>query len=234
MKNYTLEAVIVAVGLALMGFFVKNGLGNIPRAERTVTVKGLAEIEVPANKVTWPIVVKYFDDNLTVAYNKMKNSNNQLVDYLVKNGIKKEDITFKSPEVEDTHADKYFTSQNRDAARYYITSVVTVTSNDVDKVRSLIERQSELLELGIVTTSSYEYSTVYEYTDLNSIKPKLIEEATKNARVSAEKFAKDSDSKLGKIKTANQGQISIFERDANTPYIKEVRVVSTVVYYLED
>ena len=75
---------------------------------------------------------------------------------------------------------------------------------------------------------------MYDYTDLNKIKPKMIEDATKNAREAAEKFAKDSDSKLGKIKEARQGQFTITDRDANTPYIKSVRVVTSVDYYLED
>lgn len=62
----------------------------------------------------------------------------------------------------------------------------------------------------------------------------MIEEATKNARKAAEKFAKDSDSELGKIKHAYQGQFSIENRDANTPYIKRIRVVTTIDYSLED
>jgi hypothetical protein len=62
----------------------------------------------------------------------------------------------------------------------------------------------------------------------------MIEEATRNARESARKFADDSDSKLGKIRRASQGQFSIEDRDASTPHIKKVRVVSTIDYYLAD
>ena len=69
---------------------------------------------------------------------------------------------------------------------------------------------------------------------MNELKPVMIEEATKNARAVAEKFARDSNSKLGKIKSASQGEFSIEDRDINTPYIKQVRVVSTVEYYLSD
>lgn len=78
------------------------------------------------------------------------------------------------------------------------------------------------------------YQTVYSFTGLNEIKPKMIEEATKNARAAAEKFAQDSESKLGKIKNASQGQFSITNRDENTPHIKRVRVVTTINYYLND
>ena len=72
------------------------------------------------------------------------------------------------------------------------------------------------------------------FTGLNDIKPAMIEEATVNARQAGEKFAKDSNSKLGKIKTATQGQFTVTDRDSNTPYIKNIRVVTNVVYYLKD
>ena len=85
-----------------------------------------------------------------------------------------------------------------------------------------------------ITGGDYRYNVVYEFTGLNSIKPGMIEEATKNARSAAEKFAKDSESELGKIKSAYQGQFSIEDRDANTPYIKRVRVVTTIDYSLEE
>ena len=62
----------------------------------------------------------------------------------------------------------------------------------------------------------------------------MIAEATKNAREAANKFAEDSESKLGKIKSAYQGQFSIEDRDNYTPYIKTVRVVTTLTYFLED
>ena len=119
--------------------------------------------------------------------------------------------------------------------RYNVTSVITITSDKVDQIRSLISSQGELLKQGVaVTSGDYRYNVQYEYTGLNKIKPQMIEEATKNARQAAEKFAEDSDSKLGKIRKAYQGQFSITDRDDNTPYIKKVRVVTTVDYSLED
>ena len=62
----------------------------------------------------------------------------------------------------------------------------------------------------------------------------MIEEATKNAREVAEKFAKDSDSRVGKIKSAKQGVFSITDRDQNTPFVKNVRVVTTIDYFIKD
>ena len=112
---------------------------------------------------------------------------------------------------------------------------ITVTSSQVVKLRRLISEQGWLLQQGIALTGGdYRYNVTYEYTDLNKIKPQMIEEATRNAREAAQKFATDSDSKLGKIKSARQGQFEITDRDANTPYIKKVRVVTGLDYYLED
>ena len=92
-----------------------------------------------------------------------------------------------------------------------------------------------MLKQGIaITEGEYRYNTVYSFTGLNDIKPQMIEEATRNARAAAMKFAQDSGSKLGKIKNASQGQFTISDRDENTPYIKNVRVVTTVNYYLKD
>ncbi len=119
--------------------------------------------------------------------------------------------------------------------RYKATSVITVTSSEVDKVRTLMRRQSELMKQGIALVSE-EYgnnnSVVYEFTKLNEVKPAMIEEATKNGRTTAQKFADDSGSSLGDILSAQQGQFSIENRDANTPYIKKLRVVNTIEYSL--
>ncbi len=62
----------------------------------------------------------------------------------------------------------------------------------------------------------------------------MVEEATMKAREVAKKFAKDSNSSLGKIKGATQGQFSISPRDRHNPHIKKIRVVSTVEYYFSD
>ena len=119
--------------------------------------------------------------------------------------------------------------------RYSITSVVTVSSDQVDKVRGLILRQGDLLSMGIpVQAQDYSNSISYDFTGLNDIKPEMIAEATRNAREAAKKFSDDSDSELGKIKSARQGQFTIEDRDAYTPYIKTVRVVTSLTYFLED
>ena len=98
-----------------------------------------------------------------------------------------------------------------------------------------MSEQSQLIKKGITLSSdNWENPTEFKFEGLNELKPEMVEEATKNARQTAEKFAKDSESKLGKIKRASQGSFSIENRDSNTPYIKRVRVVSSITYYLSE
>lgn len=233
MKNWKIEAIIIAFGLLLIGEGIRTGLGRVSPNTRTVTVKGLAEREVPANKVIWPLVYKFLENDMSTIYERTNSMNKTIIAFLKENGIADTEITVNAPEIIDLNAERY--SENRTGYRYNVTSVITVASNKVELVRELINRQGDLLKKGIAPVSGdYRYNVAYEYTDLNSIKPEMIKEATKNARAAAEQFAKDSDSELGKIKKASQGQFSISDRDSNTPYIKNIRVVTTVDYFLED
>ncbi len=234
MKNLKIEAVILTVGIVLLGIFLKNGIDNIAFKDRFVSVKGLAEKEVMANKVVWPLVYKDVGDDLVALYNNIQNKNKTIVNFLKAKGVNSAEIDVSSPKVIDMQANEYNSNQSR--YRYNVTSIITVTSKDVQKIRQIMSQQLELLKQGIAVSggSDYQYNPVYSFTDLNVLKPKMIEEATKNARAVADKFADDSGSKIGKIQSASQGQFSIDDRDANTPYIKEVRVVTTVNYYLKN
>ncbi|HPW78703.1 MAG TPA: SIMPL domain-containing protein [Bacteroidales bacterium] len=233
MKTYRIEAFIIAVALVIMGLLLKKGLDGFSGRERTVNVKGLSEMEVSADKVTWPLVYKEIGNNLQDLYVRISKNNDALVKFLTSNGIEEEEISVNAPEIIDMSAERYNTTPS--PYRYNVTSVVTVSSSKVDLVRKLISDQGELLRQGIaIIGGEYRYNTVYYFTGLNDIKPRMIEEATRNARMAAEKFAQDSDSKLGKIKNAYQGQFTITDRDENTPYIKNIRVVTTVNYYLKD
>ncbi len=178
-------------------------------------------------------MTKEVGNDLTSIYSKIESNNKAIINFLTSNGLASTDITVNPPQVYDQAAERY---GNQDVRyRYQVTNVVVVTSDKVDQVRKLINKQTDLLRQGIaIVAGDYNYQTTYEYTDLNSIKPEMIAEATSNARQAADKFAQDSDSELGKIKTASQGQFSIDNRDQYTPQIKTVRVVTYITYYLED
>ena len=232
-QSWVKEAIIVAVSIIVLAFCIKGGIESFVDKGRIVSVKGLSEVEVPANKVVWPIVFKEVGDNLPLLYNSINSTSKKILAYLKNNGISEDEISVNAPEVIDMQAERY--SSNDKPYRYNIKSVITVTSNQVENVRKLIASQGELLKEGVaIVGGDYENRITYEYTLLNDLKPEMIAEATRNARKAAEQFAKDSDSKLGKIVWASQGQFSITDRDNNTPYIKKVRVVTSVNYSLKN
>ena len=225
--------VTIGLGLLLLGIQVKKGFKNVSDNRRTVAVRGLSEREVSANKVTWPIVSKEVGNDLSTIYGNIEKTNRIILEFLKSNGISETEISVNAPDVVDLQADRY--NYNNNPFRYTVTNVIVVTSSQVEKVNTLIKKQVELLKEGVaIVAGDYQYQIQYEYTDLNTIKPEMIADATKNAREAAVKFAEDSESKLGKIKNAYQGQFSIEDRDQYTPYIKRVRVVSSIEYYLDD
>ncbi|MBR5480239.1 MAG: SIMPL domain-containing protein [Bacteroidaceae bacterium] len=234
MKSYNKEALILCIGLIIMGACIADGLTSAFQSDRIVTVKGLSEREVPADKVIWPLVYKELGNDPAEMYDRLATKNRKVIDFLKEKGISEKEICESAIQVSDRQADSY--DQNNVLYRYKATSVITVTSSQVELIRKIMQSQSELMKMGIaLVTEEYGTNIVkYEFTGLNKIKPDMIEESTKNARATAEKFAKDSESKLGKIRSASQGQFSIDNRDSNTPYIKRIRVVSTIEYYIED
>jgi len=220
---------LIAVAVVILGLTLKAGIDNIAYRDREVTVRGLAEREVKADLVTWPITYSLAGNDLMTIYQKVNTNNEIIVKFLTSNGIPREEISVNPPDTYDRASNRYGSDSFN--YNYAISCTVTVTTRQVDKVRELLARQSDLLKEGIPFSNSY---INYQFTGLNDIKPEMIAEATKNARAAAQQFAADSESHVGKIKTASQGQFSIDDSDSSTPFIKKVRVVSTIVYYLED
>ncbi len=230
-KGKMFSGLFIMIGLVVLGTMIPKAVGEYRSYDRTVNVKGLCEREVKADKVIWPVVYKVMADDIQSLYDQTDRNNAEIMSFLEKGGITKNEITVSVPQISDKYANEY--GSNDRAYRYIATNVITVYTDKVDMVLGLMSRQSDLLKKGIVTGgNSWENPVEFKYEGLNDIKPSMIEEATKNAREAAEKFAKDSDSRLGKIRTANQGTFTIENRDSNTPYIKKVRVVTSVTYYL--
>lgn len=228
-----IAAALIAIGLLALGLAIRSGITGITNNSRVVSVRGLAEREVPANQVTWPIVFSFNGNDLPSVYNQINSTNNTIVEFLKNNGLTDKEISIGAPKM--TNNEDNYNYRPGVTPRYSIQSIVNVSSQQVDKVRELISRQGELLNMGIpVQAQDYSNSITYEFTGLNDIKPEMIAEATRNAREAARKFSDDSESELGKIKTASQGQFTISDRDSYTPWIKTVRVVTSLTYFLED
>jgi len=237
MHNQTRSAFIlggfISLGLIVSAWLMASSAIQFKEYERVVKVKGLSEREVPADVAVWPIRFVAASNNLTELYQSMNTSAEAVQKFLTAQGFEESEITTAAPLVTDKYAERYG-DQNANL-RYSALQTITVYTNQVDLVRSSQLGLADLGKQGIAFSGDeYSQRITYMFTQLNDLKPALIEESVQNARISAQQFAADSDSKLGKLRIATQGQISIQDRDDNTPYLKKIRVVSTVEYYLVD
>jgi len=232
--KFVILGVAIFLGLSVLGYLLGSSIVEFKEFERSVSVKGLSEKELPADIALWPIQFTRAGNDLSQLYADLEKDTKQIAGFLKSNGFVDNEITVSPPAIIDKMAQQY-SDTSKIGLRYTATQNVTVYTDKIDAVRSTMKKLVELGKTGIVFTGgNYDNKTEFIFTRLNDIKPEMIEEATRKAREVAQKFAKDSDSKLGKIKRASQGQFSITDRDRNTPYIKKIRVVSTVEYYLSD
>ncbi|MTI87741.1 MAG: SIMPL domain-containing protein [Balneolaceae bacterium] len=233
-RNFWILGISIFLGLTALGYLLGNAAITFKEYERSVTVKGLSEQEHTADIVIWPIQFTEASNSLSSIYASLETSEKKVQNFLIENGIHEDEISVSTPSVTDKSAQQYGGAQSPEF-RYVANQTVTVYSAKVLEVRAVMDELAELGKQGVALTGDqYQARTEYLFNSLNDIKPQMIEESTKEARKVAQKFAEDSNSELGKIKTAYQGQFSIRPRDKNNPHIKKIRVVSTVVYYLSD
>ena len=223
-----LLAASIAFGLLALGICIKGGIDNFANKDRKVKVKGLAERQVDADKVTWTMHLQEAGDDLKPIFASLNAKVVSLQAFLKEKGIEgKGTVSASSANVDDNMANAW--GNNRPLFRYSVSRSVSVTSKDTKFIDELMSKTDELLERNLILSSSY---ANYEYTKFQELKPDMMAEAIGNAEKTAKQFAENSHSKINKIVEAGQGEFSIEEGDV--PYKKNIRVVSTITYSLKD
>ncbi|EAK8537481.1 SIMPL domain-containing protein [Campylobacter jejuni] len=230
--NNIFMALAIVLASLILAFGFNKALSDFKTLERSVSVKGLSQKDVEADTLIFPIKFTRSNNNLTNLYEDLEKDKQNILRFLQAQGVRADEISYNAPNIIDKLSDPY-RNDNIVSFRYVGTGNLLIYTKNVKLGKSILEKISTLGKEGIVIKIE-NYEIEYLYTKLNEIKPQMIEEATLNARNAAIKFAQDSNSHLGKIKKASQGQFSISNRDKNTPYIKTIRVVSTIEYYLKD
>lgn len=229
-----LGAALVSSSYIIAGGFrdIAGNFGSIAKAERVVSVRGLAEREVDADLAVWPLTFSVGDNDMQALQKSLIEKIGAVKDYLRQQGLLEADYTVQAPSITDTTLATYCDNKARYA--YVARQTVLVRSKSVGAVKAAQEKSLELMGRNIAVEQDYGSKIQYEYTALNAIKPEMIGEATKNARAAAEQFANDSGSAVGKIRTATQGWFSIDDAAVGLEQKKKVRVVTTVEYILVD
>jgi len=236
MKNLDwLKTILISGAVVIAGYFIGNMHKTGKKYDRYVEVKGLSEREVKADLAVWPINISVTGNDLQSLMREIENQIEEVHQFFIDQGFDKNDLTKGNTNISDVHANIYNPEMQRSQFRYLAKSEFTVRTQDIDRLKKALTESPELISKGIILESKNTWKPIeFIFTGLNDIKPSMIEEATKNAREEAEKFARDSDSRVGKIRKARQGLFTIKDRDQNTPEIKIVRVVSTIDFQLED
>jgi uncharacterized protein len=236
---------LLAIGLIVGGWALGAQIKATRLSDRYVAVKGLVERTVKSDLAIWPLSYKEAGDDLSLVYAKTEADKKTLLQFLDQPGIQSSEIELGVVRVVDTQANE-FGGGTRAPHRYIVEQQITVRTSRVGQVAAAAQKTMQLLQKGIVLTSNPGQGLTYKFTGLNSIKPDMITEATRNARTAANRFASDSGSKVGSIRQANQGVFSILPADqasesgegggnfaGDSSPMKTVRVVTSVQYYLD-
>lgn len=223
-------AAIISLGFVFGGYLLGNGLLRAKEAERSVTVRGLAERDVTADLATWTLSYSASSTDLTAAQAKTRADTQAIEQFFA-------DLGFPKSELQPTGANVSSFTDDHGVTRYTVRQRMALRSNDIARAQRAVARQFDLVARGVMVEEGSSMS--YAFTRLNDVKPEMVAEATKDARASAEQFANDSGSSVGRIRDATQGYFTIEARDgdqggwgaSDTPY-KKVRVVTTVAFSL--
>lgn len=222
---------IISVVILLAALIVAGGMSQIARQQRTVTVRGLAERDVPADMAIWPLTFSVGSNDLSQLQTDIMSKIEIVKAYLQEKGLSEADYTIKSADITDNSVNPWLTEKGR--YTYLAKQVILVRSSNVEAVMAAQASSLDLAGKGIAVSQDYESMISFEFTRLNDIKPEMIAEATQNAREVAEQFARDSHSKVGKISQATQGYFTIENAAQGLEQVKHVRVVTSIVYLLK-
>lgn len=224
-----IAAALVSTGLVVGGYLLGDGLKRARVADRSVTVRGLAEKDVTADLATWTIAYSAQGSDLAAAQADIDGDTAAIREFFTRLGFDADALKASGVTVNQ------FT--NNGVNTVTIRQRLQLRTTDIARAQQAVARQFDLVRRGVQIEDGS--GMVYSFTRLNDIKPAMVAEATQDARKSAEQFAKDSGTGVGGIKSATQGYFSVEARDgeqpgygvADTPY-KKVRVVTTIDFYL--
>jgi uncharacterized protein len=222
------SALLLSIGMAAAGFFIGDGISNRSSGRRIISVKGLSEREVAASVATWTIGYNATGNDLDQINKKLGDSTKAVIAFLKERGFDEKEVAVQPPSIIDTSMEQREKDVPPPPQRFSANQSVLLRTTKVDAIKPALASAANLMISGVFLSGKSQPN--YIFNQLNEIKPGMIQEATKNARIAADQFARDSQINLGKLRNASQGWFQVEDRDAATPERKRVRVVVDVEY----
>src|SRR5258708_1459487 len=232
-RNWILGVSFI-IGMAVFALLAGHSFRSVKRMDEFVTVRGLSEREVPADLAIWPIAFNVSENDLTKLQGNIQAARKTVYQFLTESGFEQTEISNAPPQITDAQTTSGEVDVSKRTLRYQANITVLLRSAKIPKVKSAMETCDKLVQQGIALSGGeYMGKPQFLFTGLNGIKPDMIQEANHNARKAAERFAADSNSPVGAVRHAVQGQFEITDVDSSSPDRKVVRVVTTVDFYLQ-
>lgn len=233
-KNYVyVPYAIIGLALVVSALFLAGGLGHLRDSNRMVSVRGFSERVVSADRVIWPIHFAITAKDLSTLQEELDARRLSIREFLLSAGFDSTEISLPVPQITDREAMTY--SEPYRGSRYSALATVLLRSAKVALAQKTQGRSGELVAKGVaLNAENWEMRTQFLFTKLDSIKPDMIREATRNARSAAQQFAEDSENQVGGIVKATQGLFTIEDENPASPELKRVRVVTVIDYELRD
>ena len=234
-RNVTLiAAALIALGIVVGGYLLGDGLRRARMADRAVTLRGLAERNVTADLATWSLNFQAQGTEAGEVQAEVDRDTRTIQEFFRAAGFPANALSDGGGSI-----NSYYDS-NRGANVVTINRRLQFRTNDVRRAQRAYARQFDLIRRGVELQEGS--GMVYSFTRLSQLKPEMIAESIRDARAGAERFAADSGTEVGGIRSATQGYFSIGARDGDadtgegsggeSPQQK-VRVVTTIEFYLD-
>ncbi len=216
MKNYFWS---IALGLSfIIGIYIaSNAFVHRYKDNETIHVKGLSQRNFTSDLIVWEASFTRTAPTLKQCYQQIAHDRAIVRNYLLRNGIKENEIAFMAVDAREKYRTYYDEKDNyhQEFIGYELTQAFKIQSKDVEKVENISRKISELIDKGIYLSSE---APKYFYTKLDELKIEMIAEATENARIRAEKIAEKSGAHLGKLKNAYLGVFQITGQYSDESY----------------
>ena len=203
------SALLLSIGMAAAGFFIGDGISNRSSGRRIISVKGLSEREVAASVATWTIGYNATGNDLDQINKKLGDSTKAVIAFLKERGFDEKEVAVQPPSIIDTSMEQREKDVPPPPQRFSANQSVLLRTTKVDAIKPALASAANLMISGVFLSGKSQ--PTYIFNQLNEIKPGMIQEATKNARIAADQFARDSQIKLGKLRNASQGWFQVDE-----------------------
>ncbi|SHE49616.1 SIMPL domain-containing protein [Desulforamulus putei] len=211
-KYFVISAALLAISLVICSFVLAKPLSYYAASKSSITVTGSAKKQILSDLAVWRGSFYQESAALPEAYKNLKSDLEKVKSYLKEKGIPEDQITVSSISTMPQYIYHPNGTSTGQIASYRLLQTVEIKSTDVQKIAGIARESTELIEQGVVFESQ---PPQYFYTKLNDLKVNMLAEATRDAKLRAEKMAASTGSRIGALRSAKMGVFQITPVNSN-------------------